>query len=225
MKNKIILFLLTSCSIYFCGERNTTKDAKHGVSTKPPKEKTIEQKEAEANKEFAKFWVQFKKAVLTKDKDKVLGFVNFPFKDNFNYIHSPEHSLTCNTSDEFMKKYDLIFDSLTIKAIKIDNYRIYSDDDWPPLEGIDGYLLMTEHLNLSNNLVFEKINNQYSITAIAYHAGLDEEMSEEDAVILENMPEATGFNSSTVVLPNGKTLDQFSQEIDSLYNKRLKETQ
>ena len=52
-----------------------------------------------------------------------------------------------------------------------------------------------------------------------------EALSAAEVEILDNLPEATGFNSSSVVLPNGETLDDYLQEVDSLfYNQWMKTT-
>lgn len=45
-----------------------------------------------------------------------------------------------------------------------------------------------------------------------------EALSAAEVEILDNLPEATGFSSSSVVLPNGEILDNYLQEIDSDFN-------
>jgi hypothetical protein len=61
----------------------------------------------------------------------------------------------------------------------------------------------------------EKINNE----------GDPEALSATEVEILDNLPEATGFSSTSVVLPNGEILDSYLQEIDSLfYNQWMKTT-
>jgi hypothetical protein len=52
-----------------------------------------------------------------------------------------------------------------------------------------------------------------------------EALSATEVEILDNLPEATGFNSTSVVLPNGEILDSYLQEIDLLfYNQWMKTT-
>lgn len=45
-----------------------------------------------------------------------------------------------------------------------------------------------------------------------------EALSAAEVEILDNLPEATGFSSSSVVLPNGEILDNYLEEIDSAFN-------
>jgi hypothetical protein len=53
--------------------------------------------------------------------------------------------------------------------------------------------------------------------------GDPEALSAAEVEILDNLPEATGFSSASVVLPNGEALDTYLQEIDSLfYNQWLR---
>lgn len=49
-----------------------------------------------------------------------------------------------------------------------------------------------------------------------------EALSAAEVEILDNLPEATGFSSTSVVLPDGEILDSYLQEIDTLFYNQWK---
>ncbi len=48
--------------------------------------------------------------------------------------------------------------------------------------------------------------------------GNPEALTEEEVELLDNMPEAIGFDSSTIILPNGEIFEDFLYELDSISN-------
>lgn len=74
--------------------------------------------------DFKAFWADFKTAVLTNNKSEVFKMVKISFLDGYEndvYFKKVElHSLTCKSSSEFYKKYEMIFNTQVIKAIKED---------------------------------------------------------------------------------------------------------
>jgi hypothetical protein len=170
MTNRIIFFLLTVGFLYSCGGQNSPDQ--HSQTTKlsvennqPNQERTV------TDDDFAIFWNKFKQAILNKDKKEVVNFVEFPFKDNYNDVYDIDHSLSCLTADEFMEKYDSIFDSFVIKAIETDNHRGYDKNyaEYGDIIDTSDYLLITKSPDRPKDLVFKKINNKYRLTSIQYY--------------------------------------------------------
>lgn len=75
------------------------------------------------------------------------------------------------TNEEFIKKYDSIFESCVLKAIETDSYRGYEENygEYGDIIGKDDYLLVTKCPGRPIDLVFKKIDNQYRITSIQYY--------------------------------------------------------
>jgi hypothetical protein len=144
----------------------------HSQTTKPNVEKNQPNQESTVtDDDFTSFWNKFKQAILNKNKKEVENFVEFPFKDNYNDVYDIDHSLSCVTANEFMEKYDSIFDEFTIKAIEADNYRGYDKDyaEYGDIIDTSDYLLITKSPNRPKDLVFKKINSKYRLTSIQYY--------------------------------------------------------
>ncbi|MCB9291727.1 MAG: C40 family peptidase [Lewinellaceae bacterium] len=52
---------------------------------------------------------------------------------------------------------------------------------------------------------------------VSYENPDPEALSPDEVEILDNLPVATGFTSTSVVMPNGETLDDYLREIDALF--------
>lgn len=75
------------------------------------------------------------------------------------------------TIEEFMEKYDSIFESCVLRAIETNNYRGYDENhgEFGDIIGVDDYLLITKCPARPKDLVFEKIDNQYRLSSIQYY--------------------------------------------------------
>lgn len=170
MTNRFIFFLLITGFLYSCGGQNSSDQ--HSQTTKPNVEKNQPNQESTVtDDDFTGFWNKFKQAILSKDKKEVANFIEFPFKDNYNDVYGIDHSLSCVNVNEFMEKYDSIFDIFVIKALEADNYRGYDKDyaEYGDIIDTSDYLLTTKSPDRPKDLVFKKINNKYRLTAIQYY--------------------------------------------------------
>ena len=131
-----------------------------------------------AHSDFQKFWVDFKNAVNSVDKDAVLQMTNIPFEDRFQDIYNKSKSFTSNTNEIFLLNYDKIFIPVTLKAINSDSYRGWdknaeTDEDGPGFDviGKDDYLLIVprDGMGRDMDLAFTKINGLYKLSYIPYY--------------------------------------------------------
>ena len=170
MTNKITFLLLTVGFLYSCGGQNSSDQ--HPQTTRPNVEKNQpDQESTVTDDDFTNFWSKFKQTILNRDKKEAVNFIEFPFKDNYNDIYDINHSLSCLTEDEFIEKYDSIFDSFVIKAIETNNYRGYDKNyaEYGDIIDTSDFLLITKSPDRPKDLVFKKINNHYRLTSIQYY--------------------------------------------------------
>ncbi len=73
---------------------------------------------------FSLFWAKFKKAVLANDVNVVYSMVQFPLQDAFANVRGSK-SIACNSYDDFIKKYNNIFPTHVVLAIKNNQYKSY----------------------------------------------------------------------------------------------------
>lgn len=134
----------------------------------------------EAHSNFQAFWIDFKKAVLTNDKEAVAKMTNLPFKDDVadsnNGIEDFKkmYSLTCTDKAAFLNKYDKIFISPTITSIKNDKFEKY-DASWeeepngsPILKG-EYVLNVDTDDNRMHNMAFRKSNGVFKLAYMPYY--------------------------------------------------------
>ncbi len=125
-----------------------------------------------SHSDFKVFLEDFKKAILSDDKESVFQMTKIPFLDNnndgyYNAYHEESFRLksaTSKTKEEFLKNYTKIFTKEFIENIKKNNYRGWqkSIDDF----GEPDYLKKGEYE--VDGRIFSKISGNYKLAYITY---------------------------------------------------------
>ncbi|MBV6421623.1 MAG: hypothetical protein DAHOPDDO_02904 [Ignavibacteriaceae bacterium] len=138
MKNYVIILLgsiLFACSIVQFAQTNRTVKSQ--------------------NEDFEIFWQKFSKAVINKQKDKVISLTHFPFYSDYGYLDK----------QRFSKNFDWLFDEDMIKGIK--NSKIDQLVSIGENESVELNRLNTEDAN--KILKFLKLSLGRSIYYFKYH--------------------------------------------------------
>lgn len=120
----------------------------------------LEDKASKETQEFEKFWRIFRQAVASTDKDNLSQMIHFPFQDHNGSIYNEAKSLSAKNKDEFLKKYDRIFDDKTKKAVQM-----VSPEFIPSPKELKFSLEIPEK---NYFLIFKKINGVYKLSHIPY---------------------------------------------------------
>jgi hypothetical protein len=133
---------------------------------------SIESSSFENKKKFEVFWDQFSQAVLQRDTLTITHLIAFPFRDFYLDIYNPQESLTSNDFNEFMRKYDLIFDPFVVTAIKNKKIRGFDPHYSESGDIIDStdYLLLTQSKVRAKDLLFKlQPDMTYKLIGIQYY--------------------------------------------------------
>ena len=183
-----IIALFTTCKTNANNEAATEATTTVDTNTQitPPTVETTPYN-FEAHSDFQAFWTDFKKAVLSNDREAVAKMTNFPFKDEYGGAYKQltdfdglltedakkMPSFTCSNKTIFLNKYDKIFLPETKTAIQTNKYRGYEVDEVLGEDMIlnEGeYALEFESKNSrSYNLVFSKMNGKYKLDNMPYY--------------------------------------------------------
>jgi len=113
--------------------------------------------------DFKTFWSDFKNAVLTNNKSEVLKMTKIPFLDGYEndvyFKNDGLKPLSCRSASEFYKKYDMIFNSQVIKAIKEDKVRG---------EKSEYYIYIGMFNNRPFDLLFKRQGGVFKLTSIPF---------------------------------------------------------
>lgn len=122
---------------------------------------------------FVDFWADFRKAVLSGDKETVSAYVNFPFEDG-NDVYGKERSLACSHKAAFIKQYDRIFSPAVRAAIVANTYRghqVFEEDTVEDTIGEKDFVLeagFDEH-SRTRDLLFKLVDGQYKLVGLPYY--------------------------------------------------------
>jgi hypothetical protein len=129
---------------------------------------------SKGHSDFKTFWKDFKMAVLTNDKNKVLEMTHVPFVDKYqetyNTTGTVKPTLTCNTKSQFLNQYSEIFIPDVLSAIKADKYRGYHYEELVGGDAIQkGEYLVTATANSRvYGLAFRKWKGIYQLSYMPY---------------------------------------------------------
>lgn len=125
---------------------------------------------------FKTFWADFKKAIISNDRDAVAEMTFIPFRDQFQEVifnsSGGEKPLTANSKSDFLSKYDKIIIPETIIAVKANRYRTY---EYEELIGGDviakgEYVLMvSSEKPRIYDLAFAKKNGVFKLSYIPFY--------------------------------------------------------
>lgn len=124
--------------------------------------------------DFAAFWVDFRKAVLAKDKSAVAALAHFPFEDG-NDLYGTDKSLACADAAVFLQQYDLIFSPPVLAAIKANQHRGYrpvtKDETEEDTIGEDDHVLEVgfDERSRTRDLLFRKVGGTYKLVGLPYY--------------------------------------------------------
>lgn len=114
--------------------------------------------------DFKTFWADFKTVVLANNKTEVLKMTSIPFKDDYQEVYYKAYGgltpLTCNSSNEFLNKYDKIFTSEVLYSIK---------EDMVQGEKSEYVLEVKSKSSRSYNLLFKKRSGQFKLSSFPYY--------------------------------------------------------
>jgi hypothetical protein len=124
---------------------------------------------------FNHFWTAFKHAVVSDNREAVLGMVALPFTDGYGDIYTPKESLSSRTRAELIRHYDALFNEAVTQAITNDAYRAHTPRMFA--EGASGsgddvidegdYVLQPK--TDGRDILFRMIDGRYMLTGIAYY--------------------------------------------------------
>ena len=114
-----------------------------------------------------KFFQEFKAAVAAGDKEKVASMTAFPFKDSNGEVYEKEpggaKALSAKTKEQFLEKYDRLFDAVRKDAIakgKGEPYVFYGGEGDPPTKMRGQYEIA--------GLIFKTVKGQLRLSEIPY---------------------------------------------------------